>query len=496
MLGWRQTFVLTVTSILAVSAHGASFEADLEQWIARDLTPYVAEQLTSQARFRNESIRFVVLSGENPQSAASELALKIRDRMRDAVANEPGLRVVLQHDTLSANEAGHLDCTKDRVHYYIGVNVIAEQRGLVSIDIRALDIEDQSWVAGFTRSWRGYLDASQRRQLDHLVADPTLRGARGAPYSESQFDLLAAHLAHELACSLLRQTSGEYVVAGLPGKPDANADGAMLELVSNNLAEFRALQFAASDIDANSVIEGKAHLIANELYQYWITIRPKDTDPSLPTLSASAYIRVTDKYSNAALIPTVTVALARTSEQFVDNFSIVALRDKNACQAPTFQRQNSGMFDSRYSSSECFALQVDTADDAILFFLNHQLNNGLVRLADKDCRDRTDAKIALEGDQFRYPLPADTLMSASWTATDGWQLSPDQDTYYAIAVTDSRAARAISKHIATLPKRCTSSVRQGLEGTELKAWLEEFAAISGHWEQAIDWRAVRVRNVY
>jgi hypothetical protein len=35
-----------------------------------------------------------------------------------------------------------------------------------------------------------------------------------------------------------------------------------------------------------------------------------------------------------------------------------------------------------------------------------------------------------------------------------------------------------------------------LEGTELKAWLEEFAAISGHWKQAIDWRAVRVRNIY
>jgi hypothetical protein len=496
MLNWRQVFALAVTCIVAVSARGASFEADLEQWITRDLTPYVAGQLTSQARFRNESIRFVVLSGENPQSAASELALKIRDRLRDAVSNEPGLRVVLQRDSLSAAEAGNLDCTKDRVHYYIGVDVIEEQRGLVSIDIRALDIEDQSWVAGFTRSWRGYLDASQQRQLDRQVADPSLRGERGAPYNESQFDLLAAHLAHELACSLLRQTSGEYVVASLPGKPDAKADGTMLELVSNNLAAFRALQFAPSDADTNTVIEGKAHLIANDLYQYWITIRPQGTNPELPTLSASAYIRVTDKYASAALIPTVTVALARTSEQFVDNFSVVELRDKNACQTPAFERQNSGMYDSRYSPGECFALQVDTTDDAILFFLNHQLNNGLVRLSDKDCRDRTDARVAREGDQFRYPLPADTLMSASWAATDGWQLAPDQDTYYAIAVKDSRAARAISQHIATLPKRCTSSVRPGLEGTELKAWLEEFAAISGHWKQAIDWRAVRVRNIY
>lgn len=496
MLNWGRTFVLTISGTMAMATQAASFEADLEQWIARDLTPYVTEQLTSQPRFRNESIRFVVLSDENPQSAASELALNIRDRLRDALSNEPGLRVVLQRDTLSAAESGSLDCTKDRVHYYIGVDVVEERRGLVNVDIRALDIEDQSWVAGFSRSWRGYLDARQRRQLDQQLADPTLRGERGAPYSESQFDLLAAHLAHELACSLLRQTSGEYVVAGLPGGSGEMVDNAMLELVSNNLAEFRALQHASSNADANAIIEGKAHLIADELYQYWITIKPKNNDFDLPSLSASAYIRVTDKYSNAALIPAITIELARTSEQFVDDFSIVELADREACHAPAYQRRNSAIYDSRFSAVDCFALQIDADDDAVLFFLNHQLNNGLVRLSDENCRERTDAKIARVGEQVRFPLPADSLMSASWVATDAWQLSPDQDTYYAIAVTNTKAARAISQHISALPMRCSASVRQGFEGTELKAWLEEFAAISSHWEQAIDWRAVRVRNMY
>ena len=228
----------------------------------------------------------------------------------------------------------------------------------------------------------------------------------------------------------------------------------MLELVSNNLAAFRALQHASADEDANAVIEGKAHLIANELYQYWITIRPKDIDFDLPSLSASAYIRVTDKFTNALLIPSITVELSRTAEQFVDGFSIVELADRNACHLPAYQRRNSSIYDSRYSSFDCFALQVDTSDDAVLFFLNHQLNNGLVRLADENCRDRTDAKIARGGEQLRFPLPADSLMSASWVTTDGWQLAPDQDTYYAIAVSDSKAARAISQHIAAFPMRC------------------------------------------
>ena len=138
---------------MAVDVRAASYKDDLEAWISRDLKPYVTQQLITQPRFKNESIRFVILADENPQSVSSKLALSIRDRLRDSVANEPGLRIVWQRDISGASEAKSIDCTKDEVHYYVGVEVTEDRGGLVNVDIRALDIEDQSWVAGFSRSW-------------------------------------------------------------------------------------------------------------------------------------------------------------------------------------------------------------------------------------------------------------------------------------------------------------------------------------------------------
>jgi hypothetical protein len=70
------------------------------------------------------------------------------------------------------------------------------------------------------------------------------------------------------------------------------------------------------------------------------------------------------------------------------------------------------------------------------------------------------------------------------------------DTYYAVAASDNKAARALARHIERLPLRCTASVRQGMKGPELQRWLEELEAIASHWQTEIDWQLIRVRNLY
>ena len=98
--------------------------------------------------------------------------------------------------------------------------------------------------------------------------------------------------------------------------------------------------------------------------------------------------------------------------------------------------------------------------------------------------------------QLQFALPPDSLPSAAWSAAETWQLQPELDTYYAIAATDTKAARALSQHIRQLPKRCSSSVRPGMEGIALRRWMEELEAIIKHWEPAIDWQTIRVKNIY
>jgi len=272
----------------------------------------------------------------------------------------------------------------------------------------------------------------------------------------------------------------------------------MIELISNNLADYRAVQNSTTAANANAILAGKAYQIDDELFQYWITITPIDANSDMPTLSSSAYIRIPEKYSAAKLEPEVRISMAKVASGFLDTLQIVELRNVRSCATANNGYQSSREMSGGYpiADDDCYALEVGSTADAVVFFLNHQLNNGLVRLADESCSQRTSAKIARANKQIRFPLPLESLPSSSWAVADSWQLQPDKDTYYVVAATDTKAARALAQHIERLPRRCTASIRGGLEGAELQRWLEQLAAVTEHWQNAVDWRSIRVRSIF
>jgi hypothetical protein len=92
-------------------------------------------------------------------------------------------------------------------------------------------------------------------------------------------------------------------------------------------------------------------------------------------------------------------------------------------------------------------------------------------------------------------LPLLSLSRGASSPETDWPIDPDADVYYAIAVSDSKAARALSKQLDQLPRRCSTSVHQGLEGIRLETWLTQFSATIDQWQPHVDWQAVRVRNI-
>ena len=166
MLSASLNLSFLVLVLTAHSGYAASRQTDLDSWLVRDLMPYVSQQLTTQPRFRNELLRFVVMTDETPQSASNNLALTIRDRLQNSLTDVPGVRIAWQPEQSALGIVnGNIDCAKDDIHYYIGVELTEDRSGTVSITVRALDIEDRTWVAGFSRSWQGRLDTPQRRLL-------------------------------------------------------------------------------------------------------------------------------------------------------------------------------------------------------------------------------------------------------------------------------------------------------------------------------------------
>ena len=505
---YRVLMLLAVLVAQAIPATAESREKDLDRWMEQDLIPHVTKQLLNHPRFKGETVMFVVLRDNVPAPVSNALAISLRDRLLDAAVNTPGVSVGWQQGRSSKlPDSQAIDCTRDQVHYYIGIELSQELDGSYTVAVRALDLEDRNWVTGFGKSWQGQLGTIHRQAMRQRRIDTTFEGSRDVPFSLAQTDLLAAQLAHDLSCSLLQQSNGEYVVATSPvGQADGDL-GATIELVSNNLASHNAVELAARVEQANATLRGKAHQIDGPLYQYWLTVTPA-ADSELSALSSSAYILlpgvVADNGGASDPRPEVPPAAATAPEKPVPMKASVSIPNagQDAFLGPLSITRAASLADCGRRNSAaytptrraCSLLQARPQSDAIVFFLEHQAHHGLVRLGGYECRERTVARIASSGQPLRFPI-AQTIVGNGAIETYEWFVQPDIDTYYAVALTDARAARSLANHLDRLPIRCSEAMRPGLTGAALQEWLDEFATLAAHSSRHFDWRGLQVKDV-
>ncbi len=455
----RSLIKLLIIAVGLVLAFDASARPrDAEAWVALNVAPSLVRELSSHPRFRGESIRVVVFADDRPAAASNAFALSLRDRLATAIFDTPGIRMAADRDP-----DDRLDCTANEIDYYIGLQISYLGSEEYRIDLRTLDIEDQTWVTGFDLTWQGSLTQSQQDALEQPQVDPWFRGDRAAPYDTQQSDLLAADLARELACASLRQTVGEYVVLLNPA--DEKLPGNTAELVRSNLAGLASMQFTDDPVLANAILHGQSHVVDTGLSQFWATIAPVGSATDLPTLTANAYVRFTP--------PKPDPLESLSSSQAV---------------LSTAQLVTSG--------GKGVAFEVGIRRDAVVFFLNHQKHHGLVRLSEHDCRSRPEARVLRADDTLSRQLPEANLEPDAASATGRWTMTPEADTYYAIAVSDSETAHVLARHIQKLPQRCTSAMRFGLREKALERWLTRFASIVRKQPEHVDWQAIQVRNVY
>jgi len=474
-------FLLILLLLLLVLPAAAANEKNLDDWVERELIPGMREQLVEHPRFKGETVMFVVFKDNAPAPVSSELALSLRDQLLEAALHTPGVVLGWQQGrAVTTGNTQTADCTRDDVHYYIGIELAKRMDGTHAASIRALDLEDRSWVTGFGGTWRGKLTPLQRQAERNVQADITFLGTRDVPFSATQSDLLARHLAHEMTCALSRATSGNYVVAAAQAEITPDTLQGTAELVANNLANHVTLEFAAQDTQSNATLSGKAHRIDGSLYQYWMTITPKDPAGELSPLSTSAYVSLPGTGRPAfSPAPAVTAAIsmpASYSDTLLGPLSVRKAQDTRRCR-------------------DCSVLAADANADAIVFLLQHQPNYGLVRLADDACRRRTAAHVVTTGSPLEFPIPYLPIGSSDTRETKQWLLSPVAETYYAIAVADTRAARRFANHLDKLPLRCADGIRLGLKNQSLQRWLDEFATLAAQNAGQFDWRAIEVRDV-
>ncbi len=492
----RLLIILTLIVAQSIPITAQSREKDLDQWLDRELIPYVKQQLVVHPRFKNETVMFVVLRDNAPASVSNELALSLRDRLLEAAIDSAGVSIGWQQGRSSSPlESRPDDCLHDNVHYYVGLELSQKLDGRYSVTVRALDLEDRTWVTGFGKQWHGGLSTIHRQAMRQQSVDATFLGARDVPFTLEQTDLLASHLAHQLSCTLKQQMKDEYVVSTNHNPMNGDGLDGTVELIGNNLANRQALRLTSDTKQSNAILSGKAHHIDDLLYQYWLTVTPDPASKDLAALSVSAYVVLPHAIPDAALAfqsvspdgPTTRrVRFERPRKVSIPNAGKDALIGPLRISTPK-------------SPADCFwpcsMLQARANADAIVFFLEHQSNHGLVRLSGGSCRKRTVARVARDGDVLSIPIARTTTDRNNWTETLEWELDAKVDTFFAVAATNANVARGLANHIDSLPTRCSKAMRPGLKDAALQEWLTEFASITARSAEHIDWRAIQVRDI-
>ena len=472
----RPLAVLTISTIAALAEPAAAASPGLADWVDETMVPEVRKTLVTHARFRGQTVRFVVFDDRAPAAVSNKLAITLRDRLVEAAVTASRIRVAT--DAAAPRPGAAIDCTRDDADYLVGIEITPGLGSSASVVVRALDIRENAWVGGFAVDWRGKLDRTEQRALATPHADPALRGARRAPFEAGESDLLARRLARDLACQLLRGPASDYVIDA--GREEISEDDPhwqkTLDLARRQLTAHDAVELTTDASRATARLTGTAHELGNGLYQYWLTVVPEAPGGELETLSVSAYVRLGAAAHDTPANDPVPVAAP-----------VVALPGGHDATllGPL------GIVQSGHGS----VLKTTARADTIVFFIQYDPGRGMVRLGDRHCRPRTIARLARAGEALAFPVADRRAGTAAAGELAEWRVTPTGNTYFAVAVSDSRLARRLASHVDRLPMRCGHANPRGLDGDALYDWLDELAELTGPRPHQVAWRAVEMRDI-
>ncbi len=449
-------------------------------WVDGALTPYLAEQLARHPRFKGEPVLLVAMTGADVLPDIDALSHSLRSRVMDSLLETPGVNL---HWRPAVRPWRHhrrptqADCRDSRaVHYFIGIDISPVPGGEVRARVRALDLRDETWVAGFSKHWQGRLSAAQASAWRQRHPDEYLRGLRVLPFGPDQLDLLAAYLAGNLSC-LLRGDPNEERLVHLASPPGSDPQlRTTLELVENYLARFRAVRATDDASRAVLILQGKKHPIHGNLHQIWTSLRSREGHQRIDT---EAYVRLNPGQRPGSDEEQPPTRAAAISTPLLSGLQLVSPREPGPCGAAV-DFEPAG---NHVAANDCVAVQVDVADDARLFLLRHSPDAGLRRLHPASCRrPQTEPGSGGRGSRLR-------IVTAPGEQ-QGYRAS-EAATLYAVAVSGSQLRRQVTAHMQQLASDCDAG-RQST-GPRMDSWLVRLEDLLQTHPMQSDWQAVRIR---
>ena len=494
MIRLATTAVFAVLAMLGAESSSAR-TVSLDKWFDRELIPSVIHHLDTHPRFRNETLLFVVLGNDRPAPITNALAMSLRDRLLAAAVEANGIRVAWQQAP-----HGQSSCTRDKPGYYVGIDIAPGLDGRYRVSVRALDVVEGRWIGGFPESWEGSLSSREHAAYRNPVADTAFLGTREVPYSADQFDLVAQHLSHALACEIFSALDADYVVtldaiAREASTAQAEPLAGTIELAARNLDEGNAIELTADREAANARLDGKAHSISGNLHQYWLGITPLSGNAG--SLSTSVYVMLDDANE---LVPDFATSSPSIAPEFAPEVApahiagvLMPGNSKGELVAP-LSVFRAGRNNPCVSGTQgCAILQTLALNDVIVFTLVHAGELGLSRLANETCQARPSARVLANGHTALFPVAGPPGLGRDTSASGRWLTEPGTTVYYAVATDNAPDARRIAALIERLPVSCRGRATNGLKGYELQQWLEALSRLLLEVGPHASWRALSMQ---
>jgi hypothetical protein len=460
--------------------------SELDRWVARELAPWLRRQATEHPRLRGGPLTVAVVDGRHPDPKPDALSVGVKERLYRLLLDTRGVDLAPEPapPDWQRPTPPRLDCRPSPARYMVAI-AAAEDDGRGRVDVRVLDLTEDSWIGGFARGWEGRLTRGERSAAQRRTALESLRGARGLPFEARQGDILAGHLARGLGCGLLARPT-DLPAVWIDESATAGPYGPAVGLVAQYLARSDLLRLAAEPGEADMTLSAQVHDVDGEIAQLWVSLRPRDG--GVPAgIEAAAYVHSprpeASMLARAAPAPaspapadptprpsTVGLEAGATSTGAVLE-TLRILRLPRPCRPDDCDARGERLDPTLpLPAGQALALEAVTPVPSRVFVLEWDPDSGLRRLAPGACRAETGVSLTA-GRRLRHALDA----------VEG------DLTLFVVALPERRAEGRLAGWLARVPAGCGQRL---LSGTRLSRWLESFDAAAREGDLA--WRALRL----
>lgn len=271
-------------------------------WLERDIFPEIAERLRTDSFVKGRP--FIIVSANGGTLARSlndhidALTNEVRSRLVSYLLQYPDIRLVKRYPVslpnppyqLAEKRCGYL--VEPELLLTLGIKLLDRSHtDLAAVNIRAVDLKNESWVNGFSIHGTVDLTPQQREDLAVIEREVNLKGLKYMPFGENEQDEMAFYLADSLTCRLKEASGGRDLSVFIDASNTTMAGHGTVWLMKKQLLLLNEIQITKQRHDADWILVPEAKNISPHtgLAQLWVEAYERQGKLWIRGVAAYAY---------------------------------------------------------------------------------------------------------------------------------------------------------------------------------------------------------------